>query len=89
MRGGVVEEVRRLDVAVDHTIVGEVIYCFEQRVHVAPDVIDVKRRQVREEGLALLVLEHERHLALETVATDQVSHVVLPTIVILRLPRLT
>jgi hypothetical protein len=61
---GVIEEIRGLDVSVDHPMVRKVLDSPHHCVHVLPDVFKVESSQIGEEGLALLVLEYQRHLTL-------------------------
>lgn len=56
--------------------VGQVIDGLDHAVHVMLDFCQVHVVEVRKERLALLVSEHQAHLAVEAVALDQLGYIV-------------
>ena len=58
------------------SVVGEVVHSFQHAIHVVFYICKVHVVQIRQERLTLLVAEHERHLALESVALNELSNVI-------------
>ena len=73
----VVEEVGRLDIAVDDSFVKQKFHSFNQSVHISSDIINLKTGQVVHECLSFLVFCYQSYLSFESICADQTSHIII------------